>query len=252
MASQDAHFDAYTWRARVLPVFLVLLPVAILVALWLPQFNFIARISGVLAAPFGIAMLISQIGRDKGSNKQPALWASWGGAPTIQLLRHRNKELNPVIRESNHRKLVLLFPDLKMPTLEEEQRNPANADSIYQAATRYLIGRTRDRKQFPLVFKENVNYGFRRNLWALKPVGITLALAGIAGSGLRLWLFLGTPDFRSSETIVSALLSAILLLFWTSWATPAWVRIAAEAYAERLFESCDQLLQKLDSSGTTV
>ena len=35
---------------------------------------------------------------------------------------------------------------------------------------------TRDTSRFPLVFAENANYGFRRNLWGLRPIGTGVAV----------------------------------------------------------------------------
>jgi len=32
-----------------------------------------------------------------------------------------------------------------------------------------------------------------------------------------------------------------LMLCWAAWVTPSWVRIPAQAYAERLLEACNQL-----------
>jgi len=144
-------FDSYTWKARVLPVFVVMFPFGIATALWLPNFLFVERLTGALVAPLGLAMLLSQIGRDRGYRKQPALWNRWGGAPTTQLLRYRTFGANPILLKRYHDKLRLLQPDLNIPSHEDE---------------------TRDRSRFPLLYKENVNYGFRRNLWGLKPFGL--------------------------------------------------------------------------------
>src|SRR2546423_5850837 len=98
-------FDIYTWRARVTPVFLVLLPLTIASAVWLPDFVLIGRLAGIVLIPFGIAMLMAQIGRDLGKRRQPRLWQQWGGAPTTQLLRHRNTKANPILRQRYHKKL---------------------------------------------------------------------------------------------------------------------------------------------------
>ncbi len=234
-------FDSYTWKARVLPVFVVLLPVGLAASLWFPNFVFVERLVGALAAPFGLAMLLSQIGRDFGYRKQPALWTRWGGAPTTQQLRHRTDNSNPVLLKRYHDRLSLLRPDLSLPSAAEEKRDPTQADHIYAACVQFLISKTRDRTQFPLLYKENVNYGFRRNLWGLKPFGITLAAAGLIAAVLRAWLLRGSPTDLRGELLVSIAVSFVLLLFWILWVTQKWVRIPAEAYAARLLECCEQL-----------
>ena len=43
-----------------------------------------------------------------------------------------------------------------MPTVAEEQTNPASADARYEEATRRLIGLTRDRKRFRLLLAETL------------------------------------------------------------------------------------------------
>ena len=234
-------FDSYTWKARVLPVFVVLLPVGLAASLWFPSFVFIERLVGALAAPFGLAMLLSQIGRDFGYRKQPALWRRWGGTLTTQQLRHRTDNSNPVLLKRYHDRLSLLRPDLSLPSAAEETQDPTQADHVYAACVQFLISQTRDRTQFPLLFKENVNYGFRRNLWGLKPFGITLAAACLVASILRAWLLQGSPTDLGAELLVSIVVSFVLVLFWTSWVTHKWVRIPAEAYAARLLECCEQL-----------
>ena len=236
-----AKFDAYTWRARIAPAFLVILPLAIAVFLWVPGLVLPSRLAGILIGPLGVAMLMAQIGRDRGYKKQPQLWRQWGGAPTTQLLRHRNLKSNPILRERYHKKLTELQPDLEIPTPEEEERDPQKADHVYDACVRHLITRTRDRKQFPLIFHENVNYGFRRNLWGMKPFGALFALAGLAACGLNLWLHWGRTQHIDAEAAVSGAFILALLLFWLFWVTPGWVRIAGDAYAARLFEICEQL-----------
>jgi hypothetical protein len=231
-------FGLYTLLARIVPVYLVLLPVGIIIKVWLLGNSLEGTIGALLAGPIAISMFLGEFGRDRGYRKQGQLWASWGGAPTTQLLRHRNADVNPLIRARYHSKLRLLLPDLEVPTSEEEQRDPAAADHVYEACARFLIGRTRDRKQFSLIFKENVSYGFRRNLWGLKALGLSLALVGLFALALRAWLEL---PVISTDVVVGSVLTFVVILVWIFVVTPDWVRIPAEAYAARLLESCDQL-----------
>lgn len=240
----STNFDAYTWRARIIPVFVVIFPLAVAVSLWAPGLALIGRLAGMLLVPFGVAMLMSQIGRDLGKRREPRLWGKWGGAPTTQLLRHGNDKANPVIRERYHKRLAALQPDLTLPTAEEEAGDAARADHAYEACVRYLITRTRDRKRFPLLFGENVNYGFRRNLWGMKPFGALFSLAGLAACGLYLRLYWESFRLVSAEGAAGAAINLALILFWLFWVTPSWVRIAGDAYAERLLETCEELQEK--------
>jgi hypothetical protein len=144
--------------------------------------------------------------------------------------------------QRRHRKLQELLPDQKIPTPEEELANPQRADEIYQAAAAFLKEKTRDKQRFPLVFEENCNYGFRRNLWGMKPLGIFTAVAGMAAvAALIVMYYRHTRGAMSSITPTAAVLNGLLLLAWFFWVTPAWVRIAADAYAERLLAACDTI-----------
>ena len=65
---------------------------------------------------------------------------------------------------------------------EEQDQDQRAADKHNESCTDELIRRTRDTKKFPLVFKGLTEYGFRRNLFGLKAIGVFLAVAGVAGS----------------------------------------------------------------------
>src|SRR5439155_26773724 len=110
-----------------------------------------------LVVSFGFSMLIPQLGRDFGKRREPALWESWGGPPTTQLLRHRNTMSNPSLRKRYHSCLRKLRPDLNMPTPEQESIDPTAPDQVYGAATPYLIGETSDTKQIPPLCKETLD-----------------------------------------------------------------------------------------------
>ena len=235
--------DTYTLRARMAPVFVVLIPAIMATTAWAPDALSLTVGSTAIIVSVGLSMLAAQVGRNFGKRKEEALWASWGGAPTTQLLRHRNTNVNRVLLDRFHYRLRQLRPDLPIPTAADEARDPHAADQVYGAATRYLIGATRDTRRFPLIFKENVNYGFLRNLWGLKPFGVIITLLGAAACLLRLWLIYQNNHGLSAGAIGGSLVSLALLLLWTFWVTPSMVRVAAEAYAERLLEAGEQLTQ---------
>jgi len=234
-------FDRYTMQARVLPVYIVVLPAGIAFAVIYRGVSLMELLSATTFAPALIAALLAQIGRDAGYRKQSNLWERWGGPPTTQILRHRNSKINPALRARYHERLRRLLPDVDFPTSIDEENDPIAADDIYDMCVRHLISRTRDAKTFPLVFRENVNYGFRRNLWGLKPFGIVFSCTAIAAAAFRLWghrvdLWNAPPGI-----VLAAIIALALLVMWLFVITPGWVMIPAEAYAERLLEASEQL-----------
>lgn len=234
-------FDTYGLRARVAPVFIVLIPAILAIAAWTPGALSLEVGGAATVVGVGLATLVAQFGRDLGKRKEPVLWRSWGGPPTTRFLRHGDKSFNTVLRARYHSRLRELQPNLGLPTADEEKASPERADEIYGAATRYLITRTRDTRKFPLVFRENVNYGFRRNLWGLRPFGIAVSALGTSACVLRLWLVFQASQIVSPGGLIGILIGLMFIAVWLFWVTPSMVKIAAEAYAERLLETCDQL-----------
>jgi hypothetical protein len=232
--------NEYSRNARLKPALLVSLPLATLaVGYGLKSSIMIGALFGPLAAA-GLTYLLAHLTRDFGVMKQAELFRSWGGKPSITKLRHRNVSLNPHTRARYHQKAAELL-GRPMPTVAEEEAEPAAADSLYEAYSNVLLERTRDTKVFRLVFEESVSYGFRRNLLSMKTlgfwlcVGCTLLEAFLVVRALRI-----TGQIEISNAIFAGL-DLFLLLCWWLVITPDWVRRAAEAYADRLLAASENL-----------
>lgn len=132
------------------------------------------------------------------------------------------------------------MPGWRAPTEEEERLDSSAADTRYKSAVRWLIEYSRDRNRFPLVFKGNVSYGFRRNLYGLKPIGLRAATFCIAVNvGLLCWSYVEKAGQISPVGIVVSVISALTLVAWLAVVTPGWVRDAADGYTKALLSVCD-------------
>jgi len=182
-----------------------------------------------VATSFGLASLLSQIGRDAGKRRQDQLFASWGGKPTAVMLRHRTKAFNRHTLARYHAKLSALLPELRLPSEQQEETGPANADQVYESSIDYLLAHTRFQSKFRLIFEENVNYGFRRNLWAMKPAAIVINLVALACTGMPASRSAGqlSPDAAGVAALV---LEATMFSWWVVRIRPGWVRSAADGY----------------------
>ncbi len=237
---QYIKIDRYTRRARVVPVLLVILPGALAAIAWFPEVKtWWGAISGLLIG-CGIPGLLAQLGRDAGKRKEAALYASWGGKPTTRFLRHRDAP-NKVILIRRHRKLQELVSDIHIPSEREEAANPSGADEVYDACVGVLRQKTHDRKQFPILYEELVSYGFRRNLWGMKPLGITVGVVGVLAISVLIALHVCQVRPLPPVAILTAAGEVFMLAVWLFWITPAWVRIQAETYAEQLLASMENL-----------
>lgn len=232
----EAFLDPYTLRARVYPGLLVLAPLLVTGAALFGEG--LTRVSAILSllVSTGTLYLLSHLVREAGKSKERMLWRRWGGKPTTVKLRWRTAEpAGP--RDLIRSRLSRLVPDVRLPTPEEESANPADADLRYDAAVSALREATRDKDRFPIVFAENVSYGFRRNTWAVRPLGVLTASTALVAGGH--YLASQAPTILTVSPMLWAALTvdALIIVFWMFVVSEAWVRRAAEAYVEALFSA---------------
>ena len=231
----EIKFDTYSFRARVIPVYLTLAPVILLLAVLVPE-GLKLPLGGAAALVFvPISFFLSQVGADFGKRLEKGLWSKWGGSPTTRFLRHANHEFNEVTRGRVHDKLRGL--GLHVPTREEQDQDQRGADKHYESCTEDLIWRTRDTKKFPLVFKGLTEYGFRRNLLGLRAFGVFLAVAGVAGSAWSTYSLWVATDKPPAVSMVGGLITTGLLSAWLAWVTERTVNLAANRYARFILEA---------------
>jgi len=233
-------FDSYSRKARLMPVLLVVFPIGLSTVAWsYGELSGWGTLIG-LFTPFGLTPFLAQAGRDLGKRKEKLLFEMWGGKPTTRLLRHRDNTLNALTKARYHTKLQALLPDLAIPRTGQESADPDHADKVYDSCTNYLIERTRKGEENHLIRAENINYGYRRNLWAMKPAGLTLAVVGVLCCSLKI-----LSSAQSGELLVvpfaAAAVSTALAAWWAIRINPSWVHLAGEEYARRLLERCDTL-----------
>ncbi len=232
--------DRFTFTGRVQPALLVALPLGLATIAWFPTGLVGWDVMWGLIVWSGGTALLAQIGRDHGKEKESTLFEKWDGKPTTRFLRHRDAP-NKVLLTHYHKKLASLLPNMKIPTAEEEKTNPDRADEVYETCTAFLREKTRDKNRFPLVFEENCNYGFRRNLWGMKPLGIIIVMIGTGAVAVLIILNYSKGLVTSPLVFVAGLGNLLLLLAWLVRFTPNWVKIPADAYAERLLAACENL-----------
>lgn len=230
MTNLTQRLDDYALRARLYPGLLASLPILTTILLLWPNLGLKAIWSAVIAA--GGAFFLSNYVRSRGKRLESILIKKWNGMPTTHMLRY-SEIGNPAMFRRRRQALESLFGE-SLPTPDEEQADPDAADNQCIAATRLLIAKVRDDKQrYPRVHEENIHYGFRRNLLALKPealIAISLmAIAAAVAGAIRL----STQDFAALGV------DAVLALAWLAVVKPDWVREAGSTYAERLFETLD-------------
>ena len=231
----DIKFDGYTWRARVLPAYLVAAPAVLAIAATLPE-GLVLPLSSASAIVFvPLSYFMSQVASDFGKSLEPRLWRSWDGPPTTRFLRHDNDEFNPATRERVHERLRAL--GLEIPTADQEQADRARALELYASAVDELRRLTRATEHFPLLYKCNTEYGFRRNLLGLKKIGLSVAGVALGASGWALLHGWNAESVALPVPAVTALLSGCLACGWLIGVRSTSVHITADRYARYLLEA---------------
>lgn len=232
--------DDYSLKARLYPCLIVLLPAFVVAVFYITDIQKYYHYFTALCALGLFTFILAQFGRDRGKSKEPELFKDFGGKPTTQIMRYRNTYLDSVTKNRYRNLLEQKISGLQMPSAEEENNNPDKADEVYNSCARFLISKTRDTQKYYLLYKENVSYGFRRNLWAMKGIAITIILLCLA---LHVWFatfqFSVFNVFETKDIALVAFLF-LTLLAWIFVVTVDWIKMIAFSYAERLFEALNE------------
>jgi len=243
--------DPYERQARLYPALLALLPLLTVVVLLYGAKA--TALSGALtvAVSCGCLYMTTNLCREMGMWLEKRLYREWGGKPTTQLLRHRDKTIEGITKRRYHAflatKINAVFPDQKQEALD-----PEGADEIYQSGIRWLLDHTRpdDGKKFDMIFRENIAYGFRRNALGMKPIGLlisissalwTLKVAGVLFGRVHKPVDVGALSQMPEPAIASLVISSVMTVAWLFFFTKRSTRTAAFTYAETLLRACDSL-----------
>ena len=230
--------DDYDRFARFLPVAIVASPIAVCVT----------NVTGVevnawlmlIPVPviMGLCVLFASLAANAGKRVEQRLWQDWDGPPTTRYLRHRNREFNGHARLRLHEHMNSL--SFSVPALEDEKADPDSADEKYEAYVIEIRSRSRDRHRFPLVRTYLKQYGFSRNLYAIRRIGIVIAVAtGVFGVVYTL----GNP-FETTKILALSpiwVFSAVMAYTLAFHVNAEAVKTSAERYADFLFEAAKEL-----------
>ena len=222
--------DHYDRRARLAPALLAVAPISVvLLAAGVRQAPVVVGIIGLLSV-VGVPILLAGLVRHRGLALQERLWSEWGGPPTTRLL------LGADGRADRWR------DDATRATGIDLTSTHSTAFDAAESAVARLRERTRDRARYPLVFEENCNYGFQRNLLAMRPIGLAACTLSALALIVLLVLRVATDVPIEWFDLISGFVGVALLAGVWLWApTRDRVRGAADRYAERLLDTAPGL-----------
>jgi hypothetical protein len=244
--------DSYDREARLYPALLTLLPlVLLLVCVFGAHHPTMVAFLSILVACGG-PLLIARLARDRGKALEDRLIGMWGGKPTTIVLRHQDETIDALTKKKYHEVLGKALAAVP-PTPESEKQDLAGADTFYRAATAWLISQTQDTKKHALVFKENKNYGFQRNLCGMKSIGVFMSIVAVFGSAAHTLFSLHTAGgvdlLRLKDIVIIDILpvsfSLLMLLCWCFLVTEKSVKRSGYAYADRLLRTCNIIKPKV-------
>lgn len=224
--------DPYERKARVYPALICLLPPFLALSIAYPQIYTTFYGIAVAASSIGGIQFLSQLARDAGKRLEPDLFGGWGGMPSVAILRHRDERLPAPAKRRYHERLAELTA-ISAPSSPEETGDPNAADEIYRSWSDYMRSRTRNTKKYPLVFLENTNYGFRRNLFGLKWWCLTCGIAAIVVSASP---SVYTRSFSQTQLATCAAFALYTLTILVV-VRRKWVKLVADEYAKQLIEA---------------
>jgi hypothetical protein len=191
------------------------------------------------------------VARRRGVAIEPGIIQRMGGLPSITMMRYRDDTDDTFDRAAKAamHKFIGGKIGADPPTPESEKADPAAADDFYKRSGNWLREHTRDKKNFKILFEENVTYGFRRNLLGLKWPALALSAAIVVICIVMLWLrfpfdMADAPTQKLLAVVIIALLQAAYFLLFVN---EAGVVQAARTYGRQLL-LCTETL----ATGTSV
>ena len=232
MINLSKYTDPYERKARLYPALLCIFPVIVAISISYPSIY--KTLSGivVLGAAIGMMQFISHLARDKGKAIEYELFHKWGGIPSVVVMRYSDNAIAPPAKVKYH-SILSKKSGIQAPTREDEESNPESADEVYLSWSDFLRGKTRDTKKYHLVFKENINYGFRRNLLGLKWFCVVFGVIGLAILNLPI---ISGKEFTDTMLFMTTLIVIYTLIF-VFVVNSNWVKVVAKEYGKQLVEA---------------
>lgn len=232
-------FDPYSLRARLFPALLATASLLIAIIVIVPWHRLsIAHAAASIAVPV-VLFAMADVARRSGKKREAKLYEKWGGMPTTRMMRHTDNTFDPDTKDAYIR-FVAEKLQMAIPTRQEELANPQKTDAFYDRCAAWLRENTRSTKKFGILFNENVTYGFRRNLFAIKSSSLAIdLLLIIAAGGYELLM---RPEDELHLKLLLVLIVAIAHAVYIVFAsTESSVRDAANTYGRQLLLCCEAL-----------
>jgi hypothetical protein len=224
----EKFLDPYEIKARIAPGLILSVAVLVDVVFTVPVLSNIPIFAATGIFSLALIYGLGNFARARGAAIQPKLWANWGGEPSTRFLRTRDPHFGDGLKTSVRNELARRFGVRLLPP-DGEARNSELADREIVDAFRRVRSYLRQKDADDLWQKQNIEYGFCRNLLGCRASWIVLSVAALAfalGNAIRTNQSLLNPG-----SIVGCL--SLLCAVYVGWfMLPTATKKVAEAYAE--------------------
>ena len=157
--------DIYDRIARLAPALLVILPVIVTLDVLVSIFHIRTPVTVYMSLLFAVSIPLTQWVRNSGRKVQRKLWTDWGGSPLAIALANPCDSSSKILCSRAIRRLCSLYPD--MIPIDDSVFDYEIVGTLAAAYARTTGSR--------IVAPENASYGFARNAYGIRIIGIIIA-----------------------------------------------------------------------------
>ena len=221
--------DRYERKARLLPGLLVAAGPALTAGTLIHELStWYTAVGAAAGVELFAAIVLGHYARARGRTLEDALWASWGGSPTTRWLRPADTTCSDQ-QKSKWRGAIKRLTGMTIPASVPEGATEASVDQTIAEATRQLRYVLRNRPNATILQSHNEEYGFARNMYAVRFLWVALAVVCVGCCGAA--FYLGMKSYVALAVSSTVLVASILV----ASELPSYVRRCADRYAESLF-----------------
>ncbi len=235
-------FSRYELQARVFPSFIAVSPIGVTVLIWYPEIISLESSFLTIFVLFIILFSLAKVAREFGKRIEKRMIKEERGFPTTRFLKHSDNTLNIYTKMRYHKYLNEHIPDMQLPSKEEELESSDGCTEKYNSAIHWLLEKTRDNQKYSLIYEDNINYGFSRNMVGIKYISICLAIISLLIDFIGIYQSYGNISFDLPlKVILSIFISLFFVIYWIFLVKKKWVKSASEAYARSLLAACEEI-----------
>lgn len=219
--------DPYEIKARIAPGMILSVAVLVDVVVTAPVLAHLSIFAATGICSLALIYGLGNFARARGAAIQPKLWKDWDGEPSTRFLRIRDTHFGEGLKTSIRNELARRF-GVRLLSSSEEAQNAELADREIVDAFRRVRSYVR-KDPDGLWQKQNIEYGFCRNLLGCRVPWVVLSLVAIA--------FALANATRTHQNLLNpgSVVGCISLLcaVYVGWfMLPTGTKRVAEAYAE--------------------